>query len=67
MKLQKTNNIHLSDNGNIIYRGLDLELSSDQLFDLRTQLGYTSLQILEFQYKSIIEKKRSQNLQILLD
>lgn len=60
------NLIYLDKTGNIIYKQTNIRLTSDQLFDLRTQIGRTTLEILELQYRSIIELRRQQNLEILL-
>lgn len=61
------NLIYLDKTGNIIYKQTNIRLTSNQLFDLRTQIGRTTLEILELQYRSIIELRRQQNLEILLD
>lgn len=60
------NLIYLDKTGNLIYKQTNIRLTSDQLFDLRTQIGRTTLEILELQYRSIIELRRQQNLEILL-
>lgn len=64
----KTQNLtHLLENGNIIYKGINIELTPDQIFDLKIHLGKTTFEVLEIQYKSILELRREQNLEILLD
>ena len=60
-------NITLNENGNIVYKNTDLMLTYDQFFDLRTQLGRTTKEILEIRYNSIIEQRRSENIEILLN
>lgn len=60
-------NITLNENGNVVYKNTDLMLTYDQFFDLRTQLGRTTKEILEIRYNSIIEQRRSENIEILLN
>lgn len=60
-------NITLNENGNVVYKNIDLMLTYDQFFDLRTQLGRTTKEILEIRYNSIIEQRRSENIEILLN
>ena len=50
-----------------IYKGVDIEITPNQIFDVRTQLGITTKQALELQYQSVIEKRRNDNLEILLN
>lgn len=59
--------ININESNNIVYRGIDLMLTYDQFFDLRTQLGRTTTEILEIRYNSVIEQRRQENLEILLN
>ncbi len=63
----KTKKLYLNKSGNIIYNEIDLEIKPDQLWDIRIQLGITSIDIIERQYQSILQKRRCDNLEILLD
>lgn len=59
--------IFLNEKGNVIYNGVDIEITPNQLFDVRVNLGITTQTALELQYQSVIEKRRNDNLEILLD
>lgn len=70
MKTQNSYSIYrliLNESGNIVYKGVDLEITPDQLFDIRTQIGMSTKDAVEVQYQSIIQKRRCDNLEILLD
>ena len=60
-------NTYLDENGSIIYKGINLEMTSSQLNDLRIIMGLGTENILKLARQSIIEKRRSDNLEILLD
>jgi hypothetical protein len=59
--------IFLDENGSVIYKGINLEVTPNQIFDARINIGITTETALEIQYQSIIEKRRNNNLEILLD
>jgi len=58
---------NISNNNTIIYNNVDLKLTSDQIFDLRTQLGITTQKCLEMRYNEIIQKIREEKLEFLTD
>ena len=60
-------NIFLSETGTVIYRGVDIEITPNQIFDARINLGISTETALDIQYQSIVEKRRSDNLEILLE
>ncbi len=62
----KSKNLYLSE-GSIFYRNVDLKISSDQLFDLRIQLGLTTLDCLEMRYNEIVQLIREEKLEFLTD
>jgi hypothetical protein len=59
--------IFLDENGSVIYKGINLEVTPNQIFDARINIGVTTETALEILYQSIIEKRRNNNLEILLD
>lgn len=59
--------LNLNEIGNIVYNGIDLKITPNQLFDVRTQLGITSKDAMERQYQLVMQKRRCDNLEILLD
>lgn len=59
--------LKLNEIGNIVYNGIDLKITPNQLFDVRTQLGITSKDAMERQYQLVMQKRRCDNLEILLD
>jgi hypothetical protein len=59
--------IFLDESGSVIYKGINLEITPNQIFDARVNLGITTETALELQYQSIVEKRRNNNLEILLD
>jgi len=60
-------NIFLTETGTVVYKGVDIEITPNQIFDARVNLGISTETALELQYQSIVEKRRSNNLEILLD
>jgi len=60
-------NIFLTETGTVVYKGVDIEITPNQIFDARVNLGISTEAALELQYRSIVEKRRSNNLEILLD
>jgi hypothetical protein len=64
--MEKKSSYKILKNNNLSYKGIDLGLTVDQLHDLRIQLGWTNLEIIEHQYSSVIENNRVKNLEILL-
>ena len=59
--------LNLNEIGNIVYNGIDLKITPNQLFDVRTQLGITSKDAMERQYQLVMQKRRCDNFEILLD
>lgn len=60
-------NIFLSETGTLIYRGVDIEITPNQIHNIKTDLGVSTQYILDYNYQSIIEKRRLDNLEILLE
>ena len=60
-------NIFLSETGTLIYRGVDIEMTPNQIHDIKINLGVSTQYILDYNYRYIIEKRRLDNLEILLE
>ena len=60
-------NIFLSETGTLIYRGVDIEMTPNQIHDIKNNLGVSTQYILDYSYRYIIEKRRLDNLEILLE
>ena len=60
-------NIFLSETGTLIYRGVDIEITPNQIHDIKINLGVSTQYILDYNYRYIIEKRRLDNLEILLE
>jgi hypothetical protein len=60
-------NIFLSETGTVIYKGVDIDITPDQIHDIKINIGASTQWILNHRYQSIIEKRRNNNLEILLD
>ena len=60
-------NIFLSETGTLIYRGVDIEITPNQIHDIKINLGVSTQYILDYSYRYIIEKRRLDNLEILLE
>jgi hypothetical protein len=60
-------NIFLSETGTLIYRGVDIEMTPNQIHDIKINLGVSTQYILDYSYRYIIEKRRLDNLEILLE
>ena len=56
--------IFLDENGSVIYKGINLEVTPNQIFDARINIGITTEKALEIHYQSIIEKRRNNKLEI---
>ena len=59
--------ILLNEFGQVVYRGINIELTPDQIHDIRINLGVSTDYILSYNYQQIIEKRRLYSLEILLD
>jgi hypothetical protein len=60
-------NIFLSETGTVIYKGVDIEITPDQIHDIKINIGASTQWILDRNYRYIIEKRRLDNLEILLE
>lgn len=60
-----------SKTGNFIYDNIDLGINNDQLFDLKTQTGLSSLQIVNkiWEEKKLeqIKQKRNEKIDLILN
>ena len=59
--------IYIDEKGSIIYKGVDLKMTPNELHDLKVHTGNETQYIIDKAHQSIIEKRRSDNLEILLD
>jgi hypothetical protein len=57
----------LNEKGQVIYRGVNIELTPNQIHDIKINLGVSTQFVLDYSYQSIVEKRRIDNLEILLD
>ncbi len=61
------NTLKLSRNKTIIYQGIDLNISYDTLFRLRSERNINSIDILDSIKTDLIKKKRKRSIKSLND
>ena len=61
------NTLKLSRNKTIIYQGIDLDISYDTLFRLRSERNINSIDILDSIKTDLIKKKRKRSIKSLND
>jgi hypothetical protein len=59
--------ILLNEIGQVIYRGTNIEITPDEIHDIKINLGLPTSCILDIRYNEIIQRKRLDSLEILLD